>query len=210
MANDSNVIDRPTTITGGGGGLGRRGGGARGTQGDQGGPANPAGDDSSRLLQMLTRIRQSLDLLVHVNPPVVPQVLHSQFNKNWEEVDREFNRALAFLARKPSPLVRRQLRDAGMTGDMLLMKQVSLNYHLDRLDESVRTYNARPILTLSVSQRAGLIASIVKWFKPGSKLMNSVMGSLKFIPGVEVAKEFKEHVEAAWDVAETAQEDPTL
>jgi hypothetical protein len=114
---------------------------------------------------------------------------------------------MAFLARKPSPLLRRQLRDAGMNGDMLLMKQVSLNYHLDRLDESVRAYNARPVLTLSVSQRTGVIGAIVKWFKPGSKVMNSVMGSLRFIPGIEAAKEFKEHVEAAWDVTETAQED---
>jgi hypothetical protein len=40
--------------------------------------------------------------------------------------------------------------------------------------------------------------------------MNSVLGSLKFIPGVETVKEFKEHVEAAWDVAETAQEEREL
>jgi hypothetical protein len=209
MANDAGVIDPQRTGTGGGGQLGRRGGGG-GNQGDQGGSGNPTQDDFSRLLQILTRIRQSLDLLVHINPPVVPQVLHSQFVRNWPEVDGQFNRATMHLTRRPSPLLRRQLRAAGLTGEMLQMKQTSLNYHLDRLDESVRNYNERPTLTLSVSQKVGVIGRIVKWFKSGSKTMNSVLGSLKFIPGVETVKEFKEHVEAAWDVAETAQEEREL
>ena len=94
---------------------------------------------------------------------------------------------------------------------MLLLKQTSLNYHLDRLDEAVEKYSGQPILTLPISDRVSLMERIVKYFKSGSKTMNSVLGSLpKIIPGVEVAKEFKEHLEAAWDIVETTQDDREL
>jgi hypothetical protein len=35
--------------------------------------------------------------------------------------------------------------------------------------------------------------------------MNSILGSLSAIPGVEVGKEFKEHLESAYEVVETGQ-----
>jgi hypothetical protein len=211
MAHDDGVLDREKTATGRGGRLGRGGGRAWGTQGGQGGYGSPTQGDLSRLVQMLKRIRQSIDLLVHIEPRVVPRILHAEFIRNWPEVDRQFNRAIAYLTRPPSPVLLRQLGQAGLAGDMLAMKQTSLNYYLDHLDEAVRTYTGKPILTLPFSERASWLERIVKWFKPGCKTMNSVLGSLpKIIPGVEVAKEFKEHLEAAWDVVETAQEDREL
>jgi hypothetical protein len=41
------------------------------------------------------------------------------------------------------------------------------------------------------------------WLKPGFKVMNSILGSLPdVLPGKEIVKELKEHVEAGYEVAE--------
>ena len=50
-----------------------------------------------------------------------------------------------------------------------------------------------------------MLEKFVRWIKPGFKVMNSVLGSLTTIPGVEVGKEFKEHLESAYEVVETGQ-----
>ena len=205
MANDTGVLDRPPTVTGGGGGRrGARRGGILGMQG-QGGAGGPTNDDLLRIVEMLRRIRNSLDLIVHIEPPAVPTILHDSFTRVWPEVDSAFARAIEYLGKPLSPMVQRDLVRAGLTGDMLSMKQISLTYHLDQLDAAIAQ---RPILTAPISQRVSGLERIVKWFKPSAETINSVLGSLpKAIPGVEIAKEFKEHVAAAWDVVETRQEE---
>jgi hypothetical protein len=204
MADDAGVMDRPPTLTGGGGGRrGTRRGGILGMQG-QGGAGGPTDDDIARIVQMLQRIRNSLNLVVHIEPPAVAAVLHAEFTRVWAEVDSQFARAIDYLQSPLSAVVQRELVRAGLTGDMLVMKQVSLTYHLDNLDAVIAE---RPILTAPMSQRVSGLERIVKWFKPSAETINSVLGSLpKAIPGVEIAKEFKEHVAAAWDVVETGQE----
>jgi hypothetical protein len=51
-----------------------------------------------------------------------------------------------------------------------------------------------------------LIRKLLTWTKPTFKVMNSILGSLlKAFPGMEVVKELKEHVEAAYEIAESKQ-----
>lgn len=213
MANDSGVMDRPPIVTGGGGGRATRGGGTRGTRGGQGGEGgggagSPTREDVVRILHMLRRIRETLDLVVHIEPPVVPEPLNAGFLRTWPEVDLGLIRAIAYVRKPLSPAIRRQLVLAGLTGDMLHMKQNSLDYHLDELSRAIAE---RPILTAPLSERVSGLERIVKWFKPSAATINSVLGSMpKAIPGVEIAKEFKEHLEAGWEIVETAQEEREL
>ena len=95
----------------------------------------------------------------------------------------------------------RDLEVAGLTGATLSMKEVSINYHMDRVEKAVLTYSA---------QTTG--EQVAEWLfkrvKPGFKIMNSFMGSfLKPIPVIEIAKEYKDHVEAGFEVAETMAEE---
>ncbi|MGH9572453.1 MAG: hypothetical protein ACRD40_02830 [Candidatus Acidiferrales bacterium] len=184
MAKHTGVLDRPPTVTGGGGGRrGTRRGGILGMQG-QGGAGGPTDDEIKRLVAMLGRIRDSLNLIVHIEPPAVPAILHEQFNGIWPQVDLNFARAIRYLQRPLNPLIQRELVRAGLTRDMLVMKQVSLNYHLGNLDAAVAEM---PIITAPLSQRVSGLERIVKWFKPSAETMNSVLGSLpKAIPGVEI------------------------
>lgn len=214
MPNGSGVMDPPRTGIGRGGRRVRHGGGGRGTQGGQGGrggqggAGNPSPEDLSSIVAMLRRIQQTLNLVVHIEPRVLPQTLHAGFVDTWPEVNRQLTLAINYFDKPLTTEVLRQLADAGLSGDMLAMKQASLNYHLDQLTLAIKE---KPILTAPLSERVSGLERIVKWFKPSAKTINSVLGSLpKAIPGVEVAKEFKEHLEAGWDIAETAQEDREL
>lgn len=114
MARNAGVLDRSKTETGRGGRLRRGGRGVYGTQGGHGGAGNPNAGDFRRLITMLNRIRKSLDSLVHIQPAIVPQVLHSQFVSTWPGVDRQFKRAIRHLSRKPGPVLLQQLREAGL------------------------------------------------------------------------------------------------
>jgi hypothetical protein len=51
------------------------------------------------------------------------------------------------------------------------------------------------------------LEKLVKWLRSGFKVMNSVLGSLKAIPGIEIAKEFKNHLESAYEVIEVGKPD---
>jgi hypothetical protein len=157
---------------------------------------------------MMRRIRETLDLVVHIEPPVVPEPLNASFVRTWPEVDASFTRAISYLRKPLSPTVRRQLVAAGLTGEMLHMKQDSLDYHLDQLALAIKE---RPIITAPLSERVSGLERLVKWFKPSATTINSVLGSMpKAIPGVEIAKEFKEHLEAGWEIVEARQEDREL
>jgi len=79
---------------------------------------------------------------------------------------------------------------------MLTMKEYSFMYQMNYMRRAILTY----------SNKETPLEKFVKWIKPGFKVMNSIMGSLlNVFPGFDIAKEFKEHVEAGYEVVETAQ-----
>ena len=52
------------------------------------------------------------------------------------------------------------------------------------------------------------VNKLLTWTKPGFKVMNSILGSLlKAFPGMELVKEFKDHVEASYEVAGALEEE---
>jgi hypothetical protein len=153
-------------------------------------------DEFDRVIAMLEKIRNTLEKLVNVTPPVIPQELHSPMRNSWRQVDEGFRIAIATLRDKAKRAdLRTKLETAGFTGEMLGMKETSVNYQMARVDKAILTYD----------NKETRLEKFVRWIKPGFKVMNSVLGSLSTIPGVEVAKEFKEHVESAYEVVETGQ-----
>lgn len=156
------------------------------------------GDDFDRLAAMLERIRKNLRLLVFLSPRVLPEELQTQFAETWPITDKSFTDAIAILndTNKRNDLAP-LLEQAGLAGEMLGMKEVSLEYHMRRLEQATQPPKK--------SKSEGWRKKVVRWVKPAFKIMNSIMGSLKsVIPGIEVAKEYKEHVEAGYEVVETA------
>lgn len=155
------------------------------------------GDDFDRLAAMLERIRKNLQLLVFLSPRVLPQELQTQFAGTWPITDKCFTDAIALLndTNKRNNLVP-LLEQAGLAGEMLRMKEVSLEYHMRRLEQATQPPK-KP-------KSEGWVKKVVRWVKPAFKIMNTIMGSLKsVIPGIDVAKEYKEHVEAGYEVVET-------
>jgi hypothetical protein len=197
------------TATGKGGRTHRRGGGGLGTDADEGGYGNPTGDDIRRLIKMLTLMRESLELIVNHDPPLVPRDLLSDFRRNWPHVYRLFGLAIHGL-RRGNTALKRKLRQAGLSGAMLTMKQRSLNFYLQPLNEAIKSFaqtgKHELVITAPLSsQRSWLdfVDGIKKFFRPGSLTMNSVLESLAgAIPLVEGIKEFKDHLEAANAYAE--------
>lgn len=153
-------------------------------------------DEFDRVIAMLQSIRKTLETLVRLTPRVVPQELHPSIGQSWHRADEGFKTAIATLQDKTQRVeLNSELEAAGFTGEMLDMKETSLNYHMARVDKAILTYN----------NNETMLEKFVRWIKPGFKVMNSVLGSLSTIPGVEVGKEFKEHLESAYEVVETGQ-----
>jgi len=153
-------------------------------------------DEFDRVVAMLERIRNTLEKLVFTAPRVLPHELQPSIAQSWHRADEAFKTATATLRDKTQRSeYRPKLEAAGFTGDMLDMKEQSLIYHMARVDKANLTYN----------NNETLLEKFVRWIKPGFKVMNSVLGSLSTIPGVEVGKEFKEHLESAYEVVETGQ-----
>jgi hypothetical protein len=155
-------------------------------------PPFDGGDDQERLVWMLETIRQTLYDLVHYynDFPLIPDNQVTRFVQNWGEVDASFQNAILTIRKNHRRLVRR-LVQAGMTGPMLELKADSLQRCIDGLYREVQT--SSPIFSL-------------KWLKPTSKCMNTIIGSLlRTVPGLEVAKEYKDHFEVLIDTVEAAK-----
>lgn len=153
-------------------------------------------DEFDRVAAMLESIHGTLEKLVIVTPRVVPQELHPSIGQSWHRADEGFKTAIATLQDKTQRVeLKPKLEAAGFTGEMVDMKETSLNYHMTRVEKAILTYN----------DKETMLEKFVRWIKPGFKVMNSVLGSLSTIPGVEVGKEFKEHLESAYEVVETGQ-----
>jgi hypothetical protein len=154
-------------------------------------PPFSGGDDQKRLVWMLETIRQTLHDLIEFNTPsLIPAEQRPLFTQNWPEVETAFKDAIATITKNHAGLVL-NLKQAGMAGPMLEMKSKSLQRCVDGLYREVQT--SSPIFSL-------------KWLKPTSKCMNTIIGSLlRTVPGLEVAKEYKDHFEVAVDVMEAAK-----
>jgi hypothetical protein len=158
------------------------------------------GDDFNRIAAMLERIRQALRQLVFLTPAVLPAELQTRFAESWPLADQSFTDSIAILNDEErraelAPLLER----AGLTGEMLEMKETSLDFHVRRVEEAMQTAANQP------KAEGGWVRRFVRWIKPAFTVMNSIMGSLtSVIPGIDVAKEYKEHVEAGYEVVETA------
>jgi hypothetical protein len=202
---DERVLDPPRVATGGGGST-RRGRGNFGTEGAGGRSGTPAGDDFDHLAAMLERIGRTLKSLIFLEPPLLPEKLRPGFIEVWPETQRHLNLAVGRL-RGDLPRrhdTRRRLEAAGLTGSMLQMKETSLYFYLNQIDEGVQAYSQsdRPILTYP--QDEGLVRRLLFLLKPSFKVMNSIIGSIPaaVFPGKEIVKEVKEHVEAGYEAVE--------
>lgn len=179
----------------GGGGGGKIGGPESGSLGEPG--QGDDGNDFSGLPVMLERIRKTLGNLVKVAPLVVPVELVTELQQTWPIAEKRLRDAIATVSNKNvSSRVISALKEAGLTGAMLKMKQVSVEYHMNRIDQAILTYPKE-------SWKEKLFGVV----KPGFKIMNSILGSFfKAIPGVEAVKEFKDHLEAGYEAGENLTE----
>ncbi len=211
---DESVVDRPTGTTGGGRRWTGRGGGGSELGGSGSGAGTPAGDDFDRLASMLLGIGKALESLIYLEPPLLPSQLRERFVEIWPETRKELNLAIGRL-RRELPMSRqllahahRQLEKAGLAGPMLKMKETSLYFHLDPLGDAIRNYSPPVKAVLTLPEDEGLIKRLLFLIKPSSKVMNSIIGSVPavILPGKEIVKEVKEHVEAGYEAVELARE----
>jgi hypothetical protein len=203
---ESNVLNPPRTVTGGGGG-GQLGFDRPGGKFDR-----PPDDDLTRLARMVERISRTLNDLIHLEPKILPELLAAELEAVWPEAQNNFTQIIKILrselliAVPPVNLVA-ELERAGLTGPMLRMKGNSLYFFLNQIDASVEAYKGqyanydKPILTYP--DYKGIVKTLLGWLKPGFKVMNSILGSLPdVLPGKEIVKELKEHAEAGYEVGE--------
>ena len=203
---DSGVLDPTKTVTG------RGGGGRFGREDDPSRTGDPPDDDLRRLARMLERIGKTLDRLVRLEPRLVPEPLATNLAGVWPEAQSHVTeivkilRSELLMAALQVNLVE-LLERAGLTGAMLRMKEASLIYCLNRVDGMVEAYQQkfsqsdRPILTYP--ERKGVVRRFLGWVKASLPTVNSVLSSLPdVLPGKEILKEFKEHLEGGYAVAE--------
>lgn len=203
---DSGVIDPTKTVTG------RRGGGGFGREDDPSRTGDPPDSDLRRLARMVERIGQTLDKLIRLEPRVLPELLAANIAAVWPEAQKNLTQIVKILRSEllmavPQPNLVEEVERAGLTGAMLHMKETSLYFYLKEIDANIEAYQQkfspsnRAILTYP--ERKGVLRTLFGWLKPGFKIMNSILGSLpNVLPGKEIVKELKEHVEAGYEVAE--------
>lgn len=161
-------------------------------------PSPPPGGgfdgDRQRLVWMLETMRQILESTVYSEPSPFPSELRTWFLEAWPEAEKSLKDAIAVL-RSPAQFetMYPRLRTVGLTGTSLQFKTASMEYHGRKYVGEFLTYPGR----ITWGER------LARFAKPAFKCMNSIMGSLKeVLPGIEFAKEFKEHVEASVDALE--------
>jgi hypothetical protein len=153
-------------------------------------------DEFKRVIRMLVGIRMTLRRLVRMKNPILPRELHLPISKSWPAAETGFHTAIMALRdKRQRETLRIYLVQNGFTGVMLDMKETSLNYHMRQVQEQVSKHE----------KKQSKVEKFLKWLKPGFKVMNSILGSLSAIPGVDVVKEYKEHVEAGYEVTEASQ-----
>ena|SRR6266850_4818038 len=200
---DESVLDRPTVVTGGGGRSTRRGGGSLGPEG-AGSAGTPAGDEFDRLAAMLESIRDILSKLIHLKPPLFPDQLQPRFREVWPETERHLKEAIDGLRSDARPPTWSDLlKNAGLTGSMLQMKETSLNFYLNQVATEVQDYPR-----VIIPRRKRIVRKLLGWLVPSFEVINSVIGSIPaaVFPGKEIVKEVKEHMAAGCEAVKLTQE----
>jgi len=166
-------------------------GGRRGSRGFD----DDGGENLRRVGVMLEDIRKLLESLVHSKLPL-PAEIQITIRESWPAADAGLQQARSELSTSlPQRKYVRLLADAGFTGKMLDLKESSLRFQKKKIEKAILSYD----------QKESFAEKIAKWMKPGFKVMNSILGSLSGIPGVEIAKEFKDHLESGYEVIEAGQ-----
>ena len=204
---DDSVLDAPTITTGGTTRRRGGGGGSSTPEGARGGAGAPAGDDFDRLAAMLEKIRDMLYAIIFCDYPIVPNEIGNLLRDVWQEVDGLFQVPIDGLRSDVRPeewLV--LLSRAGLTGQMLRMKETSLNYCLQQSATAVEQYKEK---RRAKEKKPGVIKKILRRFSPFFEVANSIIGSIPEIifPGKDAVKEAKEHTHAAVTAAEVGLEE---
>ena len=149
------------------------------------------GGDAARLAWILETIRLILFELVNRDDLIsISDEQRTRFRQNWPPAEASIKAAIETIT-QTYPTLQLSLMEAGMDGPMLEMKADSLQRCIDKLYQEVET--SSPFFKL-------------KWLKPTTKCINTIVGSLlRAVPGLEVAKEYKDHLEVAMDLAEAAK-----
>src|SRR5215467_10157269 len=114
----------PQPVGGGGGQQGSK------TVGSQSGDP----PDNERLARMLERISSTLNKLVHLRPKIMPEPLVMNLANTWPEVQNNLSQIIGTLRGQvsanlpPNTDLLKLLETAGLTGEMLRMKEASLLY----------------------------------------------------------------------------------
>lgn len=125
-------------------------------------------EDTKTLVEILVFVAQLLERLVKELPG---DEQHS-FVGAWQEVEFGLRRIIEQIDRIDSEqsMLWRILQERGLTGSQLALKR-------ERLDKARRK-----------AEKTGIWGRVLK-------LINSILGSLSVIPGIDPVKEFKEMVE---------------
>jgi hypothetical protein len=163
--------------------------------GHQGNRGSGNEDDFDRVAKMLEDIRKLLESLVNSKFPL-PADIRESIVKSWPVAEAGLQKAQQELRlQRPAPKYRRLLTNAGFTGEMLDLKENSLRLQKKQIEKAILTY----------TQNESLTEKVARWLKPGFKAMNSILGSLSGLPGVEIAREFKDHLESGIELIEVGQ-----
>jgi hypothetical protein len=221
MSGDTSFEEQVYVDTTIGTATGGRGGGARaadpplGPMGSWDIPGDPPGD-FAKLVGMLTRMKATMALLIELTPPIIPEELQKPLQANWPVARGYLDLAIAKLEHETeTPLghymqqeLFQRLATVGLTGEMLAMKETTLDYALDHLDPLLVLPQPLTLTESKESWKDRLVVKVVRWLHPASEVMNSILGSLLgHIPGGDVVKEMKDHLNASYGIAAAMKED---
>lgn len=153
---------------------------------------------------MLGKIRDMLYSIIFCDYPIVADELGMGLRDIWLQVDRLFQVPIDGLRNDVRPEEWLALLSrAGLTGQMLSMKETSLDYCLRLSTEAVEEYKEK---RRAKEKKPGVIKRILRRLSPGFEVANSIIGSIPEIifPGKDAVKEAKEHTHAAVSAAEAA------
>lgn len=157
-------------------------------------PAGGQDDNFDRVIAMLKSIRKGVGPLVKTEVAGVPKTVNAELRDSWPHVERSFDTSVTALESREDQFGR-QLEASGFTDEMLDMKETSLKYQMERLDKAILTYG----------KDKTKLEKFIGWIKPCFSAIKSILGSLSGIPGVEIIKEFMEHLESIYETVEAGQ-----
>ncbi len=159
----------------------------------------PDDGDRQLLLEILKTIRDELHAFVHDRLFVFPQHIRGHFPGPWEEVNGSLEEARRKI-HEEFPSIYGDLKEAGLTGEMLKFKKAILDQHVLVARSAFDAAREQPSITLIEPARHSFWLRISR---PVLKSINSILGSLaRVIPVLEVAKEYKEQAESGMEAVQ--------